>query len=125
MNIYEQAELELATALGWSNVTLVEGIDLIRTPSLMGTHPNGKMFSDVPAYARSPFQTATLIAEYELDITWTFDAVGHLQVSVYNSDFDPTVTEKVKDHMDKRRCVAYAVAKVVNLLVIAKKNVKS
>lgn len=122
MNIYEQAECELAITLGWTDIQLVGGMGVIRTPTLVGTHPNGKMFSDVPTYARSPFQTASLIAEYELDLYWAYDKNGFTELSAYNTDIDDLYeTHLVKDHPTKIRCVAYAVAKIVNKILLHKR----
>lgn len=123
MNIYEQAELELATTLGWTDIQLVGGMGVIRTPTLIGTNLHGKMLSDVPAYARSPFQTSTLIAEYELDITWTYDKNGYTELSAYNTDIDDLYeTHLVKDHQTKLICVSYAVAKIVNKILLHRKK---
>lgn len=123
MNIYEQAEYDLATTLGWTDIQLVGGTGVIRTPSLIGTNPQGKMLSDVPAYARHPFQTTSLIAEYELDLYWAWDKNGYTELSAYNTDIDDLYeTHLVKDHATKILCVSYTVAKIVNKILLYRKN---
>lgn len=121
MDKYLQLDYELATNLGWTNIILDDGTAQIISPNLIGVSPNNGGTKQVPFYSRDPYQTTNLINEYELDINWTFDRIGNLLVTVYNSDYDSTITETVKDHINRKKCLCYAVAKVVNLIVLEKK----
>ena len=122
MDKYLQLDLELATNLGWTKIILDEGTAQIRAPNLIGVRPKFNTASNqIPFYSRDPYQTTNFITEYGLDINWSFDE-GDLLVTVHDSDYESTITEKVKEHINRKKCLSYAVAKVVNLIIIERIN---